>query len=264
MLKKRAVYSAAVVAALACVGSSANAATLLYNDTSQTGNGTYPGTLVETFTVSQGNLVVSDLAAFDSGKNGITGHVMVGLYDDTAGSVAIAAVDFHGAAYNGTGGSYFDTMALPSAYALISGHTYSIEAWGFTATDNDYFLQNGGAVSFNPSTYALTNVPGTTGASGNAATNIDGNTTGGLFNALFGNTTAYSTYSPYATNPCFGVSNCTNDGLILRFNGTDASAAGSLVINETPLPAALPLFASGLGALGLLGWRRKRKAALAV
>jgi len=29
---------------------------------------------------------------------------------------------------------------------------------------------------------------------------------------------------------------------------------------ETPLPAALPLFASGIGALGLLGWRRKRKA----
>lgn len=26
-----------------------------------------------------------------------------------------------------------------------------------------------------------------------------------------------------------------------------------------PLPAALPLFAGGLGALGLLGWRRKRK-----
>jgi len=26
----------------------------------------------------------------------------------------------------------------------------------------------------------------------------------------------------------------------------------------TPLPAALPLFATGLGALGLLGWRRKR------
>ncbi len=29
----------------------------------------------------------------------------------------------------------------------------------------------------------------------------------------------------------------------------------------TPLPAALPLFATGLGAMGLLGWRRKRKAA---
>jgi hypothetical protein len=32
------------------------------------------------------------------------------------------------------------------------------------------------------------------------------------------------------------------------------------VVSATPLPAALPLFATGLGALGLLGWRRKRKA----
>ena len=31
------------------------------------------------------------------------------------------------------------------------------------------------------------------------------------------------------------------------------------VIATTPLPAALPLFATGLGAMGLLGWRRKRK-----
>lgn len=29
----------------------------------------------------------------------------------------------------------------------------------------------------------------------------------------------------------------------------------------TPLPAALPLFATGIGALGLLGWRRKRRSA---
>jgi hypothetical protein len=32
-------------------------------------------------------------------------------------------------------------------------------------------------------------------------------------------------------------------------------------INDVPLPAALPLFATGLGALGLLGWRRKKRAA---
>ena len=30
--------------------------------------------------------------------------------------------------------------------------------------------------------------------------------------------------------------------------------------SAVPLPAALPLFATGIGALGLLGWRRKRKA----
>jgi len=32
-------------------------------------------------------------------------------------------------------------------------------------------------------------------------------------------------------------------------------------VHVVPLPGALPLFAIGLGALGLLGWRRKRKAA---
>jgi CHRD domain len=32
---------------------------------------------------------------------------------------------------------------------------------------------------------------------------------------------------------------------------------------ETPLPASLPLFATGAGALGLLGWRKKRTKAVA-
>jgi CHRD domain len=32
-------------------------------------------------------------------------------------------------------------------------------------------------------------------------------------------------------------------------------------LSPVPLPGALPLFVTGLGALGLLGWRRKRKAA---
>jgi hypothetical protein len=40
-------------------------------------------------------------------------------------------------------------------------------------------------------------------------------------------------------------------------------ATVSIVVTPTatPLPAALPLFASGLGVMGLFGWRRKRKAA---
>jgi hypothetical protein len=44
--------------------------------------------------------------------------------------------------------------------------------------------------------------------------------------------------------------NGTGQGLTLVYDYTPA----------TPLPAALPLFATGLGGLGLLGWRRKRKA----
>src|SRR5262245_42151385 len=40
-----------------------------------------------------------------------------------------------------------------------------------------------------------------------------------------------------------------------------AGVATPLIPGElvTPLPATLPLFAGGLGALGLLGWRRKKK-----
>jgi hypothetical protein len=38
------------------------------------------------------------------------------------------------------------------------------------------------------------------------------------------------------------------------------SVSGTISPAATPLPAALPLFATGIGGLGLLGWRRKRKA----
>jgi hypothetical protein len=43
------------------------------------------------------------------------------------------------------------------------------------------------------------------------------------------------------------------------FNDLPIGVAEITPPDNTPLPAALPLFASGLGALGLLGWRRKRK-----
>ena len=56
----------------------------------------------------------------------------------------------------------------------------------------------------------------------------------------------------------------TAGALIINFvigeEGTFAAATGT-VAQVVPLPAALPLFATGLGALGLLGWRRKRKLA---
>jgi hypothetical protein len=35
-------------------------------------------------------------------------------------------------------------------------------------------------------------------------------------------------------------------------------------VGSTPLPAALPLYAAGVGVMGLLGWRRKRKQNAAV
>ena len=49
-------------------------------------------------------------------------------------------------------------------------------------------------------------------------------------------------------------------GTYIGANGETIDISNSAV----PLPAALPLFATGLGALGLFGWRRKRKASAAL
>ena len=48
-------------------------------------------------------------------------------------------------------------------------------------------------------------------------------------------------------------------GVIYTASGSQVSG-GASPLSATPLPAALPLFATGIGALGLLGWRRKRRA----
>jgi hypothetical protein len=68
-----------------------------------------------------------------------------------------------------------------------------------------------------------------------------------------------------------GITGISADGTIIVGNGIDPSGHDEawmasislkdppLVLNN-PLPEALPLFATGLVGLGLLGWRRKKKA----
>jgi hypothetical protein len=108
-------------------------------------------------------------------------------------------------------------------------------------------------------------------------------------NGVWGNTGNFvgsSTVSFYSNgfggfnSPNVGVDWATllasvNLGTVITaiFLDLDAGWAGTdqhLLVNNftvnqdvltTPLPAALPLFATGLGAVGLLGWRRKKKAA---
>jgi hypothetical protein len=61
----------------------------------------------------------------------------------------------------------------------------------------------------------------------------------------------------YYTVDCFGT-DCTGG-----FGNNDFGTFSLTEVSSAPLPAALPLFAGGLGALGWLGRRRKRKVALA-
>jgi hypothetical protein len=65
--------------------------------------------------------------------------------------------------------------------------------------------------------------------------------------------------------PCSGIVVSNNQNFITNNSTELAEELGSRGVwsvdtANTPLPAALPLFATGLGALGLIGWRRTRKA----
>jgi hypothetical protein len=50
-----------------------------------------------------------------------------------------------------------------------------------------------------------------------------------------------------------------SDAVVFYQDALGASNSIEVAAVVTPLPAALPLFAAGLGVLGLLGWRRNRR-----
>ena len=53
----------------------------------------------------------------------------------------------------------------------------------------------------------------------------------------------------------------TLDALVSGSHTATVGISSGQAVSNVPLPAALPLFAGGLVGLGLLGWRRKKKAA---
>lgn len=90
---------------------------------------------------------------------------------------------------------------------------------------------------------------------------IAGDTPSLLTGTAHGTITLFSTgeifYQPFAG--FFGVDSFQYR-ILSVVNSNAAIVTIQVGVNAVPLPAALPLFATGLGALGLFGWRRKRKA----
>jgi len=85
--------------------------------------------------------------------------------------------------------------------------------------------------------------------------------TGSLFDVV---SLADTLYFVSSTNPTllFSVNETTGVQNFIFLNApvTDMTA-GVTGASTVPIPGALPLFATGLAGLGLLGWRRKKKAA---
>jgi hypothetical protein len=128
-----------------------------------------------------------------------------------------------------------------------------------------------------PSTYSLSEIAFNlnSGASVDAGSyTVSGPASYGS-NSLYGpfNTVldgAFGSSATFTVSNFSGIFNLTVNSQPIWFAAvlSDANSTGVVAADaplppprSTPLPAAMPLFASGMGALGLLGWRRKRKVA---
>jgi hypothetical protein len=128
--------------------------------------------------------------------------------------------------YNGA----FSNISITATYGFVNGDVFNVDD-GSTATELKATSSNGDVLDL---TFAAA-LP----ASGGGTVGVTGN-----YVESFG---AFETYS----------------GCSLYFALCAEFIADAGEVTTTPLPAAAPLFAAGLGALGLIATRRKRKNAAA-
>ena len=200
-------------------------------------------------------------------------QVVVGT-NSGAGALSYQAFRWSGGTMNGLGflpgGSYSEATATNPSGSMVIGFGDSnriIESFLWTSSTGMVglgFLPDGLSVQANAMD-ADGSVIGGQSANGNAA--IWTESTGWLL--VIALLTARGNNNDLQGWDLTTVTGISADGTIIVGDGYDPSgkpeawmAQISLKappIDPVPLPATLPLFATGLGALGLLGWHRRRK-----
>jgi hypothetical protein len=126
---------AALAAAAGLATPALAAKTIVYDAPATTpGNQVYPDGLGLDFKVN-GPVKVVSLGAFDSGKNGITTGVRIGLFDLTTDSFVISPISFLGTP-NPDGDAYVFKDVAPTL--LTAGHEYSVVGFGFNRIDRNF------------------------------------------------------------------------------------------------------------------------------
>jgi hypothetical protein len=179
-------------------------------------------------------------------------------------------------AYLGTSPSSLDTLVASAigwttpvsftSFSLTPGQTYYLNIEAFNYSGRGALL---GQFTLSDANFQFLN--GTQFLKSNIDVGVYGS-----YNNSSSNPTLLPWVQPTGSVVSYGVNGDSPWGTFLGIDATamwiwptDANNCDHCIVDfsvpilasETPLPAALPLFATGLGALGLLGWRRKRKAA---
>jgi hypothetical protein len=169
---------------------------------------------------------------------------------------------------SGTGG-VTSVVFGPSIHDSVDADDGTIDGSGL---GGDSYFNTNGSVTFNFNAGVLGALPThagvvwTDGGFGATITFQAFDSADILLGTIIGNHADSSNNGETAEDRFYGFSNSAGIArLVISNTGggieVDHVQYGLLATpNEVPLPAALPLFATGLSALGLLGWRRKRKA----
>jgi hypothetical protein len=154
--------------------------------------------------------------------------------------------------------------------------------FGFGAVGSSFTNGAGETIGTNPASIAAPDPAWTfTLPSSGTLTFVDGALSGDQFNITDSGASLGDTSVPILGADCGGdITACLNNpdmstGVFALGAGTHAIDGTAIAspenagaaffevtptsVPDVPAPAAFPLFATGLGALGLLGWRRKRK-----
>jgi len=159
---------------------------------------------------------------------------------------------------NGGGGSLTFGFVSPLVNAVVTNTSGN----GWNTANGSFFVQGGapnnGSAMSTVST-ALLQAPDGVGNTFNFVNGI------AITCMTSGSSNACATPLTFTINTLVALATDTSGGAFFWadvINNNRAGAPTGLIdFGQVPLPAALPLFATGLGALGLLGWRRKKKAA---